>query len=147
MATTDVLAQCHRLSPEDFEYFIADVWQERQGWDTEVTQQSGDMGVDIWGEPPGGGPLTVVQAKRYAPDNAVGSRELQQYTSLRQLDSRIEGVTVVTTSRFTNQALEVADRTDVKCINGRALAEIIERYQARDILDWYLDGGPQEGAR
>lgn len=143
----DILRKLLSLSPEDFEYFIADVWQERQGWTTEVTQTSNDRGVDIVGQPPGRpNQKTAVQAKRYAPDRPVGRPAIQQYNSLKYTYDDVVGVTVVTTSYFTRRALEEANNLGVKCIDGEDLVDIIRQFDAFDILDWYLAGKPRSGA-
>lgn len=134
------------LSPEHFEQFVADVWQERQGWTTEVTQISRDRGVDVIGQPPGlGRSKTAVQSKRYAPGNKITSEQVQQYAALRQQYSDVSGVTVVTTSSFTSDAEELAERLDVKLIDGEKLVRLIGEYDAGEILAWYAAGKPREG--
>jgi restriction endonuclease Mrr len=132
------------LSPRYFEQFIADVWQEKQGWNTEVMDEGPDRGLDVIGEPPKGGPKTAVQCKRYAAGNKITSQDVQQYASLRQQWPDVEGVTVVTTSSFTRDSKELADRLDVKCIDGDDLVRIVRRYDAREILAWYANGKPED---
>lgn len=142
-ASSDVLATLRGLSPRYFEQFVADVWQERQGWTTEVQDAGPDKGLDVRGVPPNGGPHTAVQCKRYAEGNKISSPSIQQYAALRQQEEQIEGVTVVTTSSFTRNAKDLAERLDVRCLNGSDLVKIVERYDAYDILGWYRDGKPR----
>lgn len=133
------------LSPRDFELLIADIWQECQGWTTELTDTGADDGIDIYGRPPGGGPLTAVQAKRYRAGNKVTSNRIQQYGALPQQFDRIGSVTVVTTSSFTRNAEQTAKKLDVKVIDGKTLLQIIERYGAHEIVEWYCQGKPKGG--
>lgn len=139
-----ILETLRSLEPYDFERLVADIWQECQGWTTEVLQQSRDDGVDIIGQPPRGGPKTAVQAKRNARGNKVGKADVQQYAALRQQYSDVQGVTIVTTSSFTEPALGLADRLGVKCIDGEKLVGIIRRDDALEIVEWYDAGCPRE---
>lgn len=133
------------LDPYHFEQFIADVWQEGQGWETTVTQESRDWGVDIIGTPPGrSNGVTIVQAKCYGEGTKVTSEEVQQYASIRQQYDEVTGVTIVTTSSFTTPAQSLSDRLDVKCIDADGLVEIVDRYDVREILDWYAAGKPED---
>lgn len=131
------------LPPQHFEQLVADIWQERQGWNTEVMDAGHDRGLDVIGEPPGGGPKTAVQCKRYAKGNKITSEQVQQYAALRQQWSDVQGVTVVTTSSFTMAAQELAERLDVKCIDGDDLVRLIRRYDASEIVKWYAAGKPK----
>jgi restriction system protein len=142
--TDDLLVAMRGLDPYHFEQLIADIWQECQGWATEVTQSSRDRGADVIGQPPGGGPKTVVQAKRYAGGNKVTSEEIQQYAALRQQYADVQGVTVVTTSSFTNPAREAAGHLDVRCLNGDDLCRLIRRDGGAEIVEWYAAGKPGE---
>lgn len=142
-ASSEELSKLRSLPPRHFEQFVADVWQERQGWNTEVMDEGPDKGLDVIGESPDGGPKTAVQCKRYTGGNKVTSDEIQQYAALRQQWSDVEGVTVVTTSSFTKDALELANRLDVKCLDGGDLVRLIRQYSAQEILEWYAQGKPK----
>jgi restriction endonuclease Mrr len=142
--SSDPLSTLRDLPPRHFEQFVADVWQECQGWSTEVMDQGPDRGLDVIGEPPGGGEKTAVQCKRYASGNKVTSSDVQQYAALRQQWEDVTGVTVVTTSSFTSNAEELADTLDVKCIDGERLVEIVRHYDATEILEWYAAGKPRD---
>lgn len=138
-----VLRTLRSLPPRHFEQFLADVWQERQGWTTEVSPPGPDGGIDVLGRPPGGGPATALQAKRYDEGNKVVSATIQQSAALRLQEAAVDGVTVVTTSSFTQTAKERAEQLDVRLIDGGMLTELIERYDAYDILEWYAAGKPE----
>lgn len=143
-ASSEALSQMRALSPRHFEQFVADVWQECQGWQTEVMDKGPDKGLDVIGQPPNGGQKTAVQCKRYAEGNKVNSSHIQQYAALRQQWPDVSGVTVVTTSSFTTDAENLADRLDVKCLDSDALVRLIEKYNASEILEWYTAGKPED---
>lgn len=146
MQTRDYgLREIRQLSPRDFELLIADIWQECQGWTTELTDPGADGGVDIIGRPPYGRVATAVQAKRYQAGQKIGRPDVQQYAALPNQYDEIGSVTIVTTSAFTDTAEEAADRLDVKLIDGGTLLEIIDEYDAHDIVVWYCEGKPREG--
>jgi len=142
--SSEMLTALRDLPPRHFEQFVADVWQECQGWKTEVMDEGPDKGLDVIGVPPSGGKKTAVQCKRYSAGNKVTSRDMQQYAVLRQQWDDVGGVTVVTTSSFTSDAKELADRLNVKCINGKNLTRIVDRYNASEILEWYAAGKPED---
>lgn len=142
--SSDVLKTLRELSHYHFEQFVADVWQECQGWNTEVMDKGPDKGLDVIGQPPDGGPKTAVQCKRYAAGETLSSSDIQQYAALRQQWTDVEGVTVVTTCTFSGPAKDLADRLDVKCINGEDLARLVHRYNAGEILEWYAAGKPED---
>lgn len=142
--SSKILETLRNLPPRHFEEFIADVWKEKQGWATEVMDKGPDKGLDVIGRPPNGGPKTAVQCKRYAEGRKISIDQIQQYAALRQQWPDVQGVTVVTTSSFTSNALELADRLDVKCINGRDLVKLVNRYDAGEILQWYANGKPKD---
>lgn len=143
LASSEIISTLRTLLPRHFEEFVADVWQERQGWITEVTEVGSDRGLDVIGAPPNGGSKTAVQCKRYAEGNKISSNQIREYAALRQQWSDVNGVTIVTTSSFTRDAEELAERLDVKCIDGHDLVRLVQRYDAQGILEWYAEGKPE----
>lgn len=143
LASFEIISTLRNLPPRHFEQFVADVWQERQGWTTEVMEPGPDQGLDVIGKSPSGDNKTAVQCKRYAEGNKITSAQIQQYSALRQQWSDVSGVTVVTTSSFTRDAKKLADRLDVKCIDEDDLVRLVRRYDAEEILEWYAEGKPE----
>ncbi|MEF8840129.1 MAG: restriction endonuclease [Haloarculaceae archaeon] len=141
--SSEILSALRGFPPRYFEQLVADVWQERQEWVTEVMNAGPDRGLDLIGEPPSGGAKTAVQCKRYKQGNKVTSDQIRQYASLRQQWDDVKRLIVVTTSSFTRDADELAKRLNVKCIDGDDLVQIVRRYDATEILDWYASGKPE----
>lgn len=141
---TGVLETLRALDDYAFEHIVADIWQECQGWATEVTQQSRDHGIDVVGVPPGGSTKTAVQAKRNAAGNNVSVNKVREYNAITDEVADIDAVTIVTTSDFTSAAVESADRLGIKRINGQDLVEIIRRDGGMEIVEWYAAGRPED---
>ena len=119
-----------------FEHFIADLW-ERQGWNAQVTNGSGDEGVDvvaIRNEPYE--LVSNIQVKHYT-DTVISRPDIQQYSGLQQLMD-VDTVAVVTSSSFSSPAEDWAAKTNVKLIDGDDLKRIIEKYDAYDLVRDYI---------
>ena len=118
----------HLLSttPDDFENLVAYLFKQ-MGYGASVTQYSRDGGVDIELslEHFGLSHRWLVQVKRYA--DAVGVKEVREYSSLRYRDN-VDGVIIVTTSNFTKEAEGEAAEHNVKLIGGALLVEMLNHY-------------------
>lgn len=128
-----------QLEPYEFERFVADLWS-LQGWETTISQQSVDRGVDVVATKDQ--PIEqkhILQVKRYSDGNTVGSQAIQQYSSLRQQEPGTDTVVIITTSEFTRQARELADQLNVKLVNGSELSRLISQVNAETLLSEYLD--------
>jgi len=128
-----------QMDPYDFEHFVADLWN-RMGWQTEVSSAAMDQGVDVTARKQHPyEQTTLIQAKRYGPNTTVGSPDIQQYASLGQQYDGVDKVIVVTTNEFTGQARDLADRLNVKLINGDSLVSLVIEHDALDLVDNYLE--------
>ncbi len=114
------------MDPYDFELLIGDLF-DAMGYTTMVTPRSRDFGVDILIklEHFGLSHAWIVQAKKY--EGNVGVREIREYGSLRMRD-RVDGVIIVTTGNFTNDALREAEQYNVKLVCGDILVGMMNRY-------------------
>lgn len=139
-ADADLEAALQSMDDYDFEGFVADLW-ERLGWETTVSTQSADRGVDVVAtrDVPYD-QKALIQAKRYGPDTTVGSPDIQQYASLKHQRHGVDKVVVVTTNGFTGQAEELAHRLNVKLVDGGDLAALVEDLDARDLVERYVPG-------
>jgi len=132
-----VRARLQNIDPYEFEDFVAELW-EREGWDTTVSQDSNDMGLDVIAERTGViNQKHAIQAKCYAEGNKVGRPKVQQYYALKEQDTEADAAVVVTTSSFTQTAESWAAEHNVKLVDGNALAEMIERVGAYDLVVQY----------
>lgn len=104
----------YNLSPDEFEQFVADVFHNH-GFQAEVTKKTRDGGVDITASFEKGGVLyrTYFECKHYRADRPVGAPIVRALFGTMERD-RIEKGVLVTTSRFTKDAEEEAEK-----LNGR----------------------------
>ena len=130
--------QLQAMDNFDFEHLIADLW-ERQGWDAEVEQQSGDAGVDVRAtKDVPYSQKALIQAKRYSSDNTLGGPDIQQYAALKHQEANVDKAIVVTTGRFTSSAEDRANDLNVKLIDGDDLIGIIDQLNAYDVVEEYI---------
>jgi len=127
------------LSPDQFEYFIADLWQRLRVGSTTVTTSSGDMGVDVVLN--GGTEKEIIQAKKYSAKNNLGRPEVQQYYALYDQENA-DRVTIITTGPVANTAEQWAVEHGVTLIDGDDLFEIVRDMDDNDTLlsKWFVDG-------
>jgi restriction system protein len=137
-AGADLERTLQGMDDYDFEHFVADLW-ERMGWETEVSTQSTDRGIDVvatrrspYEE------KALIQAKRYGPNTTVGSPAIQQYASLKHQRHGVDKVLVVTTNGFSGQAEELAHQLNVKLVDGTDLVELVEELDATDLVERYV---------
>lgn len=131
------------IGPYDFEKLVADIW-ELQGWETVVTKESADRGIDIIAEKDN--PFYqkhLIQTKCYNTDNKVSSSEVQQYSSLRHQEDNVDAVIIVTTGFFSKQAQKIAEDLNVKLIDGNDLDKTINRLDAHQLLQQYRHTGSE----
>lgn len=132
-----VRRRLQKIDPDDFEQFVADVW-EHLGWRTTVVGEPGDRGIDVIATR--GEQKQLIQAKRYGPTTTVGSPEVQQYASLRLQEDGVDGVTIVTTGTFSDQAEEMAPDLDVLLVDGEELLGMIDEIDAWEVVAHHFDG-------
>lgn len=135
---TDLKRTLQGMDDYDFEHFVADLWG-RMGWETEVSNQSSDKGIDVvatrrspYEE------KALIQAKRYGPNTTVGSPAIQQYASLKHQRHGVDKVLVVTTNGFSGQAEELAHQLNVKLVDGDDLVGLVEELDAMDLVERYV---------
>ncbi len=121
-------------SPNSFESTVLDLMQAmgygRLGTGR-VTGGSGDGGIDgIIDEDKLGLDKIYLQAKRYSPENSVGSKEIQAFKGSLDDHNASKGV-FITTSRFSSNARKSASNSSqyrIVLIDGRKLAELMIDY-------------------
>jgi restriction system protein len=92
--------------------------------------KSGDDGIDgVIDQDPLGLDRVYLQAKRYKADNAIGAPHIQGFSGSLGVHKANKGV-LVTTSYFTSQAYDFAERHPLKMvlIDGKQLATLMIRH-------------------
>jgi len=95
----------------------------------EMTKATGDGGIDIVAvlDKPILGGKYLFQCKRYAPDNLVGASTVRDFYGAVTADKAVKGI-LITTSDFTAQARESAERVGLELINLGRLQDLFAQY-------------------
>ncbi len=109
----------------NFEKHIMSFFQQA-GLLSWVTKKSNDAGVDGFARHSNG--LIIVQCKRNAINNTVGRPIIQQFKGVIEENEAWRGY-VVTTSSFTNEAIESAAKNNKIILIGMT-----------ELIDWHING-------
>lgn len=117
------------LSGTDFETVIARLLQS-MGFHTEVTQASGDGGIDIVAtlDRPLIGGRYLIQCKRFSPDKLVGAATVRDFYGALSADSAAVKGILITTSAFTSQARAFARDLPIELIDGQQLRGLLAHH-------------------
>ncbi|MEU7303789.1 restriction endonuclease [Streptomyces sp. NPDC007206] len=118
--TCACLADYASLDPDDFERAIADLCADRGCREVEVVGGAGDLGADVVAVTPDGRRL-VIQCKQYGDSHKVGSQEVQRFGGTCFTIHEADVAALVTTSQFTEPALEYARQCGIVCVDGPGL--------------------------
>ena len=143
-ASPDEMAE---MSGQDFERLISRLLDAME-FRTELTKVSGDGGIDIiavLNKPIVGGKY-LFQCKRYAPDNPVGASAVRDFYGAVSADRVVKGV-FVTTSDFTPQAREFADKAGIELIDAAKLKALLHDHGLRERESGLNEQNPIESAR
>jgi len=110
------------MSGYEFEDFLGTLLTTL-GFEVEVTRRSADQGADLFAQKLGR--RVVIQAKNYS--DSVGNAAVQQALSAKAFFS-CDDAMVVTNSRFTASARELADSTGVRLIGRDELQAYLDDY-------------------
>lgn len=117
---------------DDFEQFIAD-FKSELGWETEVTQQGPDKGIDIIARR--NESTRLIQVKQWS-QKPVTSEDVQQYLGLLEQVPEADQVEIITTSRFTDPAREVVNQASAILVDGSELTyQIIDTNNTKILRD------------
>jgi restriction system protein len=114
------LTDWRSLRDKAFEAFLADVFREL-GYTVEETKTTGDQGADL--VLTCGGRRIAVQAKGW--ENSVGNKAIMEVLGGKAFYHCTECV-VVTNSRFTSPARDLAQSADCLLIDGERIPDLIE---------------------
>jgi restriction endonuclease Mrr len=116
------------LSPQDFELAIAHMLAAHGYRDVRHTGGAGDLAADLTCIAPDGRD-TVVQCKRYAPENLVGSPVIQTFIGMVTVHHRAGLGIFVTTPGYTQPALALAQQHAqyINLLDGPQVANMMQR--------------------
>lgn len=120
------LGQLLELSPARFEHAVAQLLRDEGYRRVQVHGGAGDLQADVTAVAPDGGAV-VVQCKRYAPGNKVGSPAVQSFIGMATVHHRAARGMLVTTSSFTQPAIDLARRHRIELVDGHAMVRRIQR--------------------
>jgi restriction system protein len=120
------LTDFQAMTPLQFEHALAGLCQRDGCTHVQVVGGAGDLGADVIATTPDGRRI-VIQAKRYAPTNKVGSPEVQKVGGTYAVVHHAQLAAVVTTSGFTPAATEYARQAGIRLFGARELAGWVHR--------------------
>ena len=110
------------MSPSQFEKSVAGVLA-RYGYRLRVTGGAGDLAADLVGTDPDGHSV-VVQCKRYAPGQYIGSPDIQKFIGMGRIHHAAKVLVFVTTSEYSAPARGLAGKHDVVLVSGNDLVRL-----------------------
>jgi restriction system protein len=111
------------LTPREFELAVADLLRDLRYRDIEHVGKAGDLAADLRCRDRSGNSV-VVQCKRYAPGVRVGSKDIQAFIGMVAVHHQADRGIFVTTSTFTQPAMDLADQHDIQLIDGGELSRL-----------------------
>ena len=109
------------MDGRDFEFFCADLLEQKGFLDVEVTKGSGDFGIDILAEKDG--VTYAIQCKRY--EEPVGVKAVQEAYSGREYYDRMVGA-VMSNQYFTEPAVAAAKKLKILLWDRGYLESMLE---------------------
>ncbi|WP_052862819.1 restriction endonuclease [Streptomyces niger] len=117
---TVYVADYAAMDAYEFENAVAALCERDGCIDVEVVGGANDLGADIVATTSDGRTL-VVQCKRYAESHKVGSQDLQRFGGTCYTVHGADVAALVTTSSFTDPAIEYAEQCGILCFSGTEL--------------------------
>jgi HJR/Mrr/RecB family endonuclease len=114
------------MTPREFEHLTGRALEAIGYRSLTVVGGAGDRTADLVGFDSAGATV-VVQCKRYAISTKVGSPAIQQFIGMQIVEHRADRGVFVTTSEFTRQARELAEKHHVVLIDGVRLSKILSK--------------------
>ena len=124
------LGELLALTPAEFETAVARMLRGRGYRDVSVVGGPGDLAADILCRDPKGRSIAV-QCKRKAPGQRVGSAEVQKFIGMISVHHQADAGIFVTTSEFTQPAIDLADRHGIMLLDGGSLSRMTRRRERR----------------
>ena len=126
----ELLQNLRNMDPYKFEEVVAELLSAMGYGKSQVTQKSGDGGIDGFvNQDKLGLDRILFQTKRYNEDNSVTAREVRDFVGTLELNGVDKGI-FITTSKFPKNTDEILKRTpkNIILINGTKLAKLMIEY-------------------
>jgi hypothetical protein len=112
------------LTSSQFEELVGSVMEQQGYTQVKVVGRSRDLCVDITaigfrGE------QVAIQCKRYSASSKIGSSAMQQFIGMIYQHHRAARGIYVTTSSYTKEARQLAEKNNIELIDGESLVKII----------------------
>jgi len=111
------------MTPNQFEELTGKALEAMGYQEMKVSGGAGDLAADLHGKDPQGRSV-IVQCKRYAPGNRVGSPAVQQFIGMKAIHHKADRGIYVTTADYSQQAIDLANQHDIVLIDGDDLVKI-----------------------
>lgn len=121
LALTRSIEVADRLTGPQFEQWVADLLVRSGFTQVTVSGGAGDLGADVTARAPDGRRV-VIQCKRYAVDRRVGSPDVQRFAGTARQLHGADIPAIVTTSTFTQPAVDAAARLGIRLVDRELLA-------------------------
>lgn len=115
--------------PDQFEQQTAALCRRDKCTRVRVVGGAGDLAADVLATTPGGKKI-LIQCKRYATHNKVGSDHVQRVNGTYRDIHGCDQAAIITTSSYTSDAISLARRVGIRL------------YDARDLERWARGGQP-----
>lgn len=132
-ATIDDAEALPRMKGTDFERLITKLLIQMD-FRAEMTRATGDGGIDIVAvlDKPIIGGKYLFQCKCYRADSVIGAATVREFYGAVSAERAVKGI-FITTSDFTSQAREFAEKVGIDLINLATLRRLLNRYEMGDV--------------
>ena len=115
----------HNFKSDEFEDFVAEVYR-RNGYEVRVTPKTHDGGKDIIANVTKGGIAfkTLIECKKYDKRRPVDIHVVREVYGT-QISDRADKSVIVTTSRFTKQARDFAEKNSIQLVDFDGFIETL----------------------
>jgi restriction system protein len=120
------LGELLALTPTQFEVAVGEILRANGYRNVRHVGRSGDLAADLWCRDDKGRSV-VVKCKRYSPGTRVGSRDIQGFIGMMSVHHKATCGIFVTTSEFTQPAVDLARRHSVTLMEGRDLTRLMQK--------------------
>lgn len=120
------LGELLALTPRQFEEAVGEILRDTGYRDVKHVGGSGDLSADLVCRDDQDRRV-VVQCKRYSPGIRIGSRDIQEFIGMMAVHHRADRGVFITTTEFTQPAIDLAQQHRITLIDGQELTRMIEK--------------------